>query len=130
MFSMPVAADSLQRRAADDDEQQRDDHVHHRPGDGDQEFLPWLFGNALELGDATDRQQCHVGRRHAEIARGEDVTELVQQHAKKQQQQKGDAVQGAGGAFGGVFGEENPGQKQDKGQVDADHRAGDLADIQ
>ena len=68
---------------SDQHQHDRDRDVHQRPGDGDQEFLPRLFRDALELRHAADRQQRHVGRRDAEGARGEDVAELVQQHAER-----------------------------------------------
>ena len=55
------------------------------PGDGDEEFLARLFRDALEPRHAADRQQYHVGRPHAEGARGEDVAEFVQQHAQEQE---------------------------------------------
>ena len=112
------------------DQQNGDDDVHQRAGDGDEEFLPRLLRNALELGDAADRQQRHIRRRHAEGAGGEDVAELVQQHAQEQQHHESETVPGGGGAALGIAGGEDPGEKQQEGQVDAHHRARHFADIQ
>ena len=75
----------MQRGAADHHQQYGDGDVDQRAGDGDEEFLARLLRDALELRHAADRQQRHIGRRHAESARGEDVAELVQQHAEEQQ---------------------------------------------
>ena len=104
--------------------------VDQRAGDRDEEFLPRLFRDALELSHPADRQQRHVGRRHAEGAGREDVAELVQQHAEKQQHHENEAVPCGGGAARGVARGENPGEKQQEGEVDADDGAGHLADIQ
>ena len=84
------------RRAAPADEHQheRDRDVDQRAGDRDQEFLARLFRNALEPRHAADRQQRHVRRRHAEGARGEDVAELVREHAGEQQQHEGERLPG------------------------------------
>jgi len=58
------------------------------------------------------------------------VAELVQQHAQEQQHHEDDAVPGGRGAALAVAGGENPGEKQQEGEVDAHDRAGHLADIQ
>jgi hypothetical protein len=92
--------------------------------------LARLLRDALELGDAADRQQRHIGRRHAEGARGEDVAELVQQHAQEQQHHEHEAVPGGGGAALAVAGGEDPGEKQQESEVDAHDRARHPADIQ
>ncbi len=81
-FSTAAAAPACSEAPANTHQQQRDGDIDQRSGDGDQEFLARLFRNALELRDAADRQQRDVGRRHAEITGGEDVAELVQQHAE------------------------------------------------
>ena len=79
---------------------------------------------------AADRQQSHIGRGHAEGARGEDMAELVQQHAEEQKDDENERVPGRSGATGGVTGREYPGEKQKERQVDSDHRARHPADIQ
>jgi len=43
-------------RAGDGDQRNRDCHIDQRAGDGDQEFLIRRFRDALEAGNATDRQ--------------------------------------------------------------------------
>ncbi len=42
--------------AGKDHQQDRDRDIDQRSGDGNEEFLPWLLRNALELRDAADRQ--------------------------------------------------------------------------
>ncbi len=113
-------------RAGQQDQCAGDDDIHERAGDGDEEFLAGLFGNALELRDAADRQQRHKGRRHAEIARGEDVAELVQQHARNSSTMKVRLSKAGRGAARGVAGEEDPGQKQQERDVHPDDGAATL----
>ena len=67
---------------------------------------------------------------HAEGAGGEDVAELVQQHAEEQQHHEDEAVPCGRRPARGVAGGENPGEKQQEGEVDADDRARHSADIQ
>ena len=63
----------------------RGDHdIHKRASDGDDQLLPRLVGHALKAGHAADGQQRDVRRGNAEDARGQCVTEFVQQHACKE----------------------------------------------
>ena len=91
-LSTAARALMLDVRAGDENERDGDHDVHQRAGDGDQEFLARLLGDALEPRHAADRQQRHVRRRDAERARREDVAELVRQHAGKQQDQEGESL--------------------------------------
>jgi hypothetical protein len=116
--------------AASENQQRGDRDVDGRPGNGDEKFLARLFRNALEPRHAADRQQDHVGRRDAEGARSKDVPELVQHHAKKQQQQEFKSVPGLLRASRNVADAENPGEKQQECHMDADRRAGDGPDVQ
>ncbi len=116
--------------ARDHDQDAGDRHVHQRPGNGDQKFLVRLFRDALEPGDAADRQQGHVGRCDAEGAGGEDVAELVRHHAGEQQQQEDEALPRRLRSAGGPARDEDPAQEQQEGNVHADRRAGDGADIE
>ena len=112
------------------DQHRRDHDIDERPGDGDEKFLPRFFRNALELRHTADRQKGYVRRRHAEGASGKNMTELVQQYAEEQKQHKHKAIPGRRGASRGVAGCEDPGEKQQEGEVDADNGACHLADIQ
>ena len=112
------------------DQRDCDCHVHQRAGDGDQEFLIRRFRDALEAGHAADRQQRHVGGRHAESARREDVTEFMRHHAREQQDQKGKRLPRRFRTAGDPAGAEDPAEEQQKGDVDAHRRAGDRADIE
>jgi len=115
---------------AEQNEHARDGDVHQRPGNRDEKFLAGFFRDALELRDAADRQERDVRRRDAEGACREDVPELVQQHTEEQQQHKRHAVPGARQSTRRVVGNEDPGEKNHEGEVDADNRARDATDIQ
>ena len=120
----------LESGAADQDQERSDSDVDQRPGDGDEEFFARLFRNALEPRYAADRQQDHVGRRHAESARCEYVAELVQQHTEEQQQEEYQSDPGFLRSAGDVAHAEKPGEKQHECHMDADRCAGDGPDIQ
>jgi hypothetical protein len=107
-----------------------DHHVHQRSGDGDQELLPRLLRDALEPSHAADRQQHHVGRRHAERARGEDMAELVRHHAGEQQQHEGERLPGRFRPARDPARHEDPAQEQNEGDVHENRRSGDPADIE
>ncbi len=112
------------------DQHGSDGDVDQRTRDRDQEFLVGFFGDALQPCDAADRQQRDVGRRDAEGAGGEDVAELMCQHAGKEQDQEEQRIPRRVGAAGGIARAEYPGEEQHEGDVDADGGARDRSDIQ
>ena len=67
---------------------QRNDYIHCRSRGRDDQFLHRLLWHALETRDATDRQQGNVRCVNAERFGRKCVTEFVQHHAEKQEQQK------------------------------------------
>ena len=79
-------------RADDQQQRRRDDEIDRRPGDRDGEFLRRIVRQRLQAGDAADRQQRHLRRLNAVAARDEDVAELVQHDADKQQDDEDQAV--------------------------------------
>jgi hypothetical protein len=95
-----------------------------------EELLVGLFRDTLEARYSADRQQGHVGRRHSERARREDVTEFVRHHAGEQKHQEGKPLPGRLRSARDPAGGENPAQKQQECDVDADRRSGDPADIE
>jgi hypothetical protein len=107
-----------------------DDHVHSRPGDRDEEFLPWIFRNTLKLRDASNRQQRHVGCWYAEGPGGEDVPEFVQQHAQEQKYHEEQRFPRRSCAVRRVAGSEDPREKQHEGDVQAHDRTRYLSDAQ
>ena len=66
-------------------EQGGDDDVHRRARQRHDQLLRRLLRDALQPRHAADRQEGDVGRLHAVAPGGEDVAELVQQHAQEQQ---------------------------------------------
>ncbi len=120
---------AVDRGAEQQHQRGRDHDVDRRARHRHQELLPGLFGDALEVRHAADRQQRHRRRGHAKAARHENVAELVRHHATEQQQHESKRVERRFGAAGGVAGKENPAQKQQERDVQADDRAGDRADI-
>ena len=123
---MPGSSSSAEKH----DQHERDRHVHQRAGDGDDELLARLLRDALEPRQPADRQQRHVGRCDPVVAGGEDVAEFMRHHAGEQQDHEGEAVPGLLRPAGGPVGAEDPGQEQDKGDVQADVGSCDAADGQ
>ena len=60
-----------------------DREVHRRAGKGNDQLLCGCFGDALEARHTADRQEHDVGRLHAVATGGEDVAELMKEHAAK-----------------------------------------------
>ena len=109
-------------------ERQADDQIDGGPGQRDDQLLARVGRQALQAGDAADRQERHFGRLDAVAAGGEDVAELVQHHAEEQEDDEQRAVErgappaarpGAGG---------DPDEEQEEGDMDLDRRAAEAAD--
>src|SRR5207237_4935531 len=64
-----------------------------------------------------------------ERAGDEDVAELVGQHAGEQEEHERESAPGRVRAARGPARNENPGEKEHEGKVDADRRAGDRTDV-
>ena len=73
------------------DKPEGDRDVDERTGDGDQELLAGLFGNALEPSNAADWQQRDIRRGDAESARREDMAEFMRENAGEQQEHEEEA---------------------------------------
>ena len=124
-FSMEVTVAGIELRAEDEDQDRGDDHVDQRPGDGDDDLLRRILGDARQAGEAADRQQRDVGRGDAVAPRGDRVAELVQHDAGEHRDDERDAVDRRGGAALRILGEADPGKQDQEGQVDADLAARD-----
>ena len=64
--------------------------VHSRPGQRHPQFLAWVFGHTLQARHAADRQQDDVAGLNAIPPRSEGVSQLVQNDAAKNHQNKED----------------------------------------
>ena len=64
----------------------RDDHIHHRTGRGDGQFLGWFFRHPLQSRHPADGQQGDVRRVNAEGFCHQRVSELVQDNADEEEQ--------------------------------------------
>jgi hypothetical protein len=62
-------------------------------GNGDQQLLAGLLRHPLDACHAADGQQRYVARADAEAACDEDMTELVGEHAGKDQDDEHDGIQ-------------------------------------
>ena len=110
------------------DQRKRDDEVDGRPGEGDHELLPRVGRQALEAGDAADRQQRHLLRLNAVAPRRQDVAELVQDDAGEEEDDEERAVDRRAGAAPSPGAEGDPGEEQEEGDMDLDGRAAEPAD--
>ena len=115
-------------RAERQRQREADDQIDGGPGERDDQLLARVGRQALQAGDAADRQERHFGRLDAVAAGGEDVAELVQHHAEEEEDDEHSAVErgappaaapGAGG---------DPDEEQEEGDMDLDRRAAEAAD--
>ncbi len=118
----------VEAQADRDEEPRRDDHVHERPGERDDQFLMGLVRHALHAGDPSDGQQGDVRRLDAEGLRGDGVAELVQEDARKEQEDEADPLHGGLFPSGQVIADPDEGEQQEEGQMDPDFDAGDGGD--
>ena len=71
------------------------DDVHHRAGNGDDQFLPGLVRDATETGHPTHGVEGNVTRSDAKGSRCEGVAKLVQKDAGEKDQDEKDALESA-----------------------------------
>jgi hypothetical protein len=115
------------RRAERRDQHQANDEVDGGAGERHDQFLRRIARQALQAGNAPDRQQRHLRRLDAIAAGGDDVAEFMQHHAGEQEDDENGAVERGGGASSGPAAESDPDEEQDEGDVDLDRRPAESA---
>src|SRR5207249_422557 len=115
-------------RTSRDEQTERNNHIDQRAGDRDDQFLHRLFRHPFQARDTADGEQCDVGRIDPESLRRERVTELMQHYAKKEQQNKYYPACRDGRAALRIVTKGQPGDQQQKRNVDPQLNAGDAKD--
>ncbi len=115
-------------RAQHRDKYEADEEIDRGPGQRDDQLLARIGRQARHAGDAANRQQRHLGRLDAVAAGGEDVAELVQNHAGEDENDEQRRVERRTPAVARVSAEGDPGEEQEEGDVDLDRGSAEAAD--
>jgi hypothetical protein len=86
----------VSREREDGVEDEHDRQGDRRTGEGDEELLLRLVGNALQPGDSADGKQDDIRSAHPESAGHENVAEFMEQHAGEEGEQQDAGGQGTG----------------------------------
>ena len=101
--------------AKEEDEHSGDDNIHKRAGDRDDELLSGLFGHALKASESSDGKEGDIGSTDAETARGEGMSEFVEEDAKEKAAKEDETGKGMGDAAFGEESESKDRKKKNKG---------------
>jgi hypothetical protein len=118
----------VELRAEGKHENGGDHDIDGRSGDGNDELFAGLVGHALQARNASEGPQGHVSRVYAIMLGREDMAELVEHHAKKQERNEGYALPRRFRAALLVKGEPDPGQEKQEGHVNTYRRSGNPSD--
>lgn len=110
-----------------EDEEKGDGDIDSRSGDGNDELLEGIAGHPGEAGNSADGEEGYIRGADSEGARGEGVSEFMEEDTEKKQKNKRKACESCGPASMLKMDESIECKKEEKGRVDADINACDPA---
>src|SRR5439155_3912079 len=121
----PGSSAALKNRQEDAGDQE----VHRGTGERDHDLLARLLGNPLQPGDAADRQERDIPGADPVMARGQGMSQLVEDDAPEERQEEADRLEGEGRALPPRQHEEDEDEKNEEGRVDPNRNPRDLRNL-